>query len=85
MQKAGQILATKYPRISVLHGVEHCISLFFTDIGHIALIKQLVLKTRGLYRVFRSGSSHGPYAQFSHNAKLHNKGRKIGLLRPTTV
>ena len=33
VQKAGDILAAYFPRISVLHGTEHCIALFFSDIS----------------------------------------------------
>ena len=36
---------------------------------------------RHLYRVFGSGACHGPYAQFSKQSAIANKGRSIGLLR----
>ena len=32
VHKAGQILSASYPRITVLHGAEHVLSLFFSDI-----------------------------------------------------
>jgi hypothetical protein len=40
-----------------------------------------VLKACRLYNVFGSGAIHGIYAQFLAQAAIHNKGRKIGLLR----
>ena len=33
VQKAGRILEAHFPRITVLHGAEHCIALFFSDIA----------------------------------------------------
>lgn len=32
MQNAGQLLQVKYPRITVGHGAEHVVSLFFKDV-----------------------------------------------------
>jgi hypothetical protein len=44
-----------------------------------------VLKACRLYNTFFSGSIHGIYAQFMAQAAIHNKGRKIGLLRGATT
>jgi len=52
--------------------------LFFASIS---LIKLLVLKACRLYNVLCLGASHGPYAQFMAQTAVHNKDRKIGLLR----
>ena len=40
-----------------------------------------MLKSCRLYNVFGSGAIHGIYAQFLAQAAIHNKGKKIGLLR----
>ena len=39
VQKAGEIIEAKYPRVTCLHGAEHCISLFFDDISKLKQIK----------------------------------------------
>ena len=39
VQKAGRILEAKYPRLTCLHGAEHCVALFFTDIADFPQIK----------------------------------------------
>ena len=39
VQKAGQVVEVVFPRASVLHGAEHCLSLFFTDVAKIPSIK----------------------------------------------
>lgn len=82
VQKAGKILAGRNPRIAVLHGAEHVVSLFCKDVAKLIPIHIVVLKYRFLYRVFGSGSMHRPYALFIKCAKEFNDGRKIGLLRP---
>ena len=47
VQKARQILAVRYPQVTVLHDViEHCISLFFSDVGRIPIIRQLTNKMK---------------------------------------
>ena len=44
-------------------------------------LQVLMLRGRLLYRVFGSGSMHGPYAMFQSKSRLLNHGREIGLLR----
>jgi hypothetical protein len=33
VQKAGRVIKAKYPQVLVLHGIEHVISLFFSDVS----------------------------------------------------
>jgi len=35
VQKAGRVVAAVFPRVTVLHGAEHCLSLFFSDVAKI--------------------------------------------------
>ena len=39
MQKGGEIVVAKNPRVTSLHGCEHVISLFFSDIAKLRPIK----------------------------------------------
>ena len=39
VQKAGDILTAKYPRAYCLHGGEHVVSLFFSDVAKLAPVK----------------------------------------------
>ena len=34
-----------------------------------------------MYRVFGSGSTHKPHAYFMQHSKMHNKGRRVNLIR----
>jgi hypothetical protein len=42
VQKAGRILQAKFPRSYTLHGGEHVVSLFFSDIAKINVIKVML-------------------------------------------
>lgn len=81
VQKAGFVLQAKYPRIVVLHGAEHVISLFFNDVFNLKIIKALLSITKRAYRIFGNGAMHGPYWIFQKYSKTHNNGRNIGLIR----
>jgi Protein of unknown function (DUF 659) len=81
VQKAGFVLEAKYPRICVLHGAEHVISLFFNDVFKLSVIRSFATITRRAYRVFGSGAMHAPYWIFQKYSKQHNNGRNIGLIR----
>ena len=59
VQLAGRFLAAKFPRITVLHGSEHAVSLFFKAIAkEIPAIKNLIKAYRKIYGFFGSGSHH---------------------------
>lgn len=81
VQKAGLVLQAKYPRIVVMHGAEHVISLFFNDIFKLKIMRALLSITKRTYRIFGNGAMHGPYWIFQKYSKTHNNGRNIGLIR----
>jgi len=56
-------------------------SLFFNDLFKQPELRMCINICRQIYKVFGSGSMHGPYAVFQKHAKQHNKDRKIGLIR----
>jgi hypothetical protein len=81
VQKSGEVLAAIFPRMTVLHGAEHVVSLFFRDVFKNKDLSLFIRITRMIYKVFGSGSMHGPYAIFQKYARHHNQGRPIGLIR----
>lgn len=81
VQKAGQLLEAKFPHITVLHGAEHVISLFYQDVFRLREFELLKRMNRLIYRYFGSGSMHSPYAIFSKHSRDHNGGKCIGLIR----
>jgi hypothetical protein len=81
VQKAGRILAAKYPRIHVLTCAAHLVSLFFLDICRkLWQVRLMLVNYRRLYRLFGSRAMHSPYALFCNQSKIFNGSRKDGLL-----
>ena len=81
VQKAGALLEARFPHITVLHGAEHVISLFYNDVFRLREFELLKNVNRLIYRYFGSGSMHSPYAIFSKHSRDHNGGKSIGLIR----
>ena len=81
VQKAGGRLEARFPHVSVLHGAEHVISLFYHDIFKLRQFEMLKNINRLIYRCFGSGSMHSPYAIFSKHCRDHNGGKPIGMIR----
>jgi hypothetical protein len=82
VQKAGRLIEARHPQVSVFHGAEHVVSLFFSDVAKIPFVNSVICNYRRVYRVFGSGSMHAPYAMFQKQSANFNDGRSIGLLRP---
>jgi len=81
VQKGGELLAIEFPRVTVMHGCEHVLSLFCSDLLKKTKVRLLVIIYRIIYRVFGSGSTHMAYAVFQKHAKEYNKNNSIGLIR----
>jgi hypothetical protein len=80
VQKSGKIMQVHYPRVMVLHGAEHVVSLFFKDLSNIQVVKHQIVRHRFIYRVFGYGAMHSPYALLQRPECAFNNGRPIGLL-----
>jgi len=48
VQKAGDILEVHYPRVTIIHGMEHVVSLFFSDVFKLPQMAVLVIVHRKL-------------------------------------
>ncbi len=81
MQKAGDILGIYHKRITCIHGAEHVMSLYFSDLFKLPQIRIFMKLCKLIYKHFGSGAMHAPYAIFQRFAKEHNGGRNIGLIR----
>jgi phosphatidylglycerophosphatase A len=79
VQKVGKSMQVHYPRVMVLHGVEHVVSLFFKILSNMKVVKHQIFCHHFIYRVFGSGVLHPPYALFQRHARTFNN--HIGLLR----
>ena len=81
VQKAGALLEAQLPHVSVIHGAEHVVSLFYADIFRLKEFDILKQLNQIIYSIFGSGSRHSCYAIFSKHTRDHNNGRSIGLIR----
>jgi hypothetical protein len=82
VQKAGRILENHYPRVTCVHGAEHVVSLFFSDVAKTVpgmLLKKLYSK---IYAWF-GGSHHATHAMFMAHSRKANGGHLVGLMRPS--
>ena len=83
VQNAGKILAARYPRITVGHGAEHVASLFFADVfTKIPAFEILANFAKKLRNIFGS-TRHVTTAIFNKHSKKHNKGIRVGLIKPS--
>ena len=73
-------MEAKYPRVTVLHGVEHVTALFFSDLAKIKQVQALIWKQKRGYNTFGLGAIHAVHTIFKMQARLFNKGKDIGLL-----
>ena len=85
VQLSGEFLSHHYPRVTVMHGAEHVMSLFFKDLAKLPPVKKIINLYRLIYHFLGSGSHHGPYTIFQKHAKQYNDGRSIGLIQPSDV
>ena len=78
VQLAGELLKIRYPKITVMCGVEHTVSLFFNDVSKIPVVNQMISAHKAIYNLFGSGIYHKPHYIFkSKSYEFHN--RNIGL------
>ena len=76
---AGELLKIHYPKITVMRGVEHTVSLFFNDVSKIPVVNQTITAHKAIYKLFGSGIYHKPHSIFKSKLyEFHN--RNIGLL-----
>lgn len=83
VQKAGNILEKRFPRITSACAAEHATSLFFDDIftkvEDFRLLSQLCKKIRNVFGSVR----HSPAAMFKSYSKKHNHGVSVGFIKPS--
>ena len=64
VQIAGELLQIRYPKITVMRGVEHTVSLFFNDFSKIPVVNKMIRAHEAIYNLFGSGIYHKPHSIF---------------------
>ena len=62
VQLAGRILKVYYPKLIVMRGVEHTVSLFFNDVYKIPIVHQMIYSHKMIYNIFGSGIYRKPHS-----------------------
>ena len=62
VQLAGELLKIHYPKITVMRGVQHTVSLFFNDVSKTPVINQMITAHKAIYNLFGSGIYHKPHS-----------------------
>ena len=55
VQLGGKLLKVHYPKLTVMRGVEHTVSLFFNDVSKIPIVNQIISSHKMIYNIFCSG------------------------------
>ena len=51
VQLAGRLLKVHYPKLTVVSGVEHTVSLFFNDVSNIPIVNQMIFSHKMIYNI----------------------------------
>jgi hypothetical protein len=84
VQNAGKLVSITYPCITVVHGAEHVVSLFFKDIFTkmpvFHCLSQFLKRCRNIF----GSTCYGPHAIFKKHSIMHNNciyvGSRLGNL-----
>ena len=81
VQKAAQLVSVAYPRITVIHGAKHVVSLFLKDVfTKVQVFKSLSAFSKRCRNIFGS-THHGPHAIFKTHSLIHNNNVFIGFIK----
>ena len=61
VQLRGKRFKYHYPKLMVMHGIEHTVSLFFNDIVKITILNQMVIDHKPIYKSVGSSIYHNPH------------------------
>ena len=78
MQLVGRFLKVHYLKLTVMHGVEHTVSLFFNNVSKIPIVNQMISAHKMIYNIFGSGIYHKPHSIFKSKYQDFHK-INIGL------
>jgi hypothetical protein len=81
VQNAAKLASITYPRITVVHGAEHVVSLFFKDIFTKMPVFQCLSQFSKQCRNIFGSTRHGPHAIYKKHSIMHNNHIYIGFIK----
>ena len=71
---AVRLLEVHYPKLTVMRGVEHTVSLFFNDISKIPIVNKIISAHKMISNIFGYGIYHKLHFIFkSKSQEFHNR------------
>ena len=62
VQLGGDMLKIYYPKLTVMFGVEHTVSILFNDVSKIPMVNYMIQAPKKIYNIFISGIFHKPHS-----------------------
>jgi hypothetical protein len=81
VQNAAKLASITYPHITVVHGAEHVVSLFFKDIFTKMPVSQCLSQFSKWCRNIFGSTLHGPHTIFKKHSIMHNNCIYIGFIK----
>jgi hypothetical protein len=81
VQNAAELASITYPHITVVHGAEHVVSLFFKDIFTKMPAFQCLSQFLKWCRNIFGSTCHDPHAIFKKHSIMHNNCTYIGFIK----
>ena len=69
-----------YPKLTVIRGVEHKVSLFFIDVSKITIVNQMIYFHKMIYINFGYGIYHKPHSIFKSKSQDFHKRKLVYLV-----
>ena len=61
VQLGGKLLKVHYPKLTVMRGFEHTVSLFFNEVSKIPISNQMISAHKMIYNIFGYVIYHNPH------------------------
>ena len=78
VQLGGKLLKVYHPKLTVMHGVQHKVLLFFNGVYKISIVRQIVSDHKVMYNIFGSVIYHQTHSKFKSKYQEF-QNRNIGL------
>ncbi len=81
VQNAAKLASITYPHVTVVHGAEHVVSLFFKEIFTKMSVFQCLSQFSKWCRNIFGSTCHGPHAIIKKHSIMHNNRIYIGFIK----
>ena len=69
VQLLGRLLTVRYPKLTVMRGVENKVPLFFNDVSKKPIVYQMIYAHKMINIIFTSGIYQNPHSIFKSKSQ----------------